>query len=175
MGELLCPCLVQGSVGVVYPVRPQEEQPQWRGQLWSPGVSSCSSPRALRLQGLEAPGRAADLLSSGQERPRCPGPSRPLPVPGEAGSWAVSRRPVLRSLRWWIRAPGPRSPLRGAAARAPPSCSWNRAAPSARSLFLCPSPSELLPGPRSPLRGAAARAPSVAPGPAGSRRARCSP
>ena len=30
MGELLCPCLVQGSVGVVYPVRPQEEQPHWR-------------------------------------------------------------------------------------------------------------------------------------------------
>ena len=76
-------------------------------------------------------------------------------------------RDRLRSLRCWIRAPGPRSPLRGAAARAPPSCSWNRAAPSARSLFLCPSPSELLPGPRSPLRGAAARAP---PSCSGSRR-----
>ena len=44
----------------------------------------------------------------GQERPRRPGPSRPLSVPGEAGSWAVSRRPVLRGLRGlrcWIRAP----------------------------------------------------------------------
>ena len=134
------------------------------GQLWKPGFSSGRNSvcRAWRLRG-----GAADLLSSGQERPCCPGPSRPLPVPGEAGSWAVSRRPVLRSLRWWIRAPGPRSPLRGAAARAPPSCSWNRAAPSARSLFLCPSPSELLPGPRSPLRGAAARAP---PSCSGSRR-----
>ena len=44
---------------------------------------------------------------------------------GEAGSWAVSRRPVLRSLCCWIRTPG-------------------RAAPSARSLFFCLSPSELL-------------------------------
>ena len=156
-------CLPREAAGGTAPVA---------GQLWKPGFSSGRNSvcRAWRLRG-----GAADLLSSGQERPRCPGPSRPLPVPGEAGSWAVSRRPVLRSLRWWIRAPGPRSPLRGAAARAPPSCSWNRAAPSARSLFLCPSPSELLPGPRSPLRGAAARAPSAAPGPAGSRRARCSP
>ena len=72
-------------MGVVYPVRPQEEQPQWRGQPWSPGALD-SAPavtpelsvcRAWRLRG-----RAADLLSSGQERPRCPGPSRPLPVPG---------------------------------------------------------------------------------------------
>lgn len=99
------------------------------GQLWKPGFSSGRNSvcRAWRLWG-----GAADLLSSGQERPCCPGPSRPLPVPGDAGSWAVSRRPVLRILRWWIRAPGPRSPLRGAAAQAPPSCSWNRAAPSAR-------------------------------------------
>ena len=96
------------------------------GQLWKPGFSSGRNSvcRAWRLRG-----GAADLLSSGQERPRCPGPSRPLPVPGEAGSWAVSRRPVLRSLRCWIRAPGLRNPLRGAAARAPPSCSGSRRVP----------------------------------------------
>ena len=133
------------------------------GQLWKPGFSSGRNSGALRLQGLEAPGRATDLLSSGQERPRCPGPSRPLPVPGEAGSWAVSRRPVLRSLRWWIRAPGPRSPLRGAAARAPPSFSWNRAAPSARSLFLRLSPPELLRVPPCALQplGSSAQSPGA--------------
>ena len=85
-------------------------------------------PQELRLQGLEAPGRGRCSAQLGQERPCCPGPSRPLPVPGEAGSWAVSRRPVLRSLRCWIRAPGLRNPLRGAAARAPPSCSGSRCA-----------------------------------------------
>ena len=55
-----------GLSGVVYPVRPLEEQPQWRGQLRSPGVSSCSNSRALGLQGLETPGGAADLLSWGR-------------------------------------------------------------------------------------------------------------
>ena len=62
----------------------------------------------------------------------------------------MSRRPVLRGLRCWMSAPGPRNPLRGAAARAPPSCSWNRAAPSARSLFLCPSPSSCSGSRRAP-------------------------
>ena len=57
LGELLCPFLVQGSAGVVCPVRPQEEQPQWRGQLCSPGFSPRSNSGALCLQGLEAPGR----------------------------------------------------------------------------------------------------------------------
>lgn len=98
-------------------MRPQEEQPQLLWQLWKPGFSlrrnygargsRFSVRRAWRLRG-----GAADLLSSGQERPRCPGPSRPLPVPGEAGSWAVSRRPVLRGLRCWIRAPAPQPPPR---------------------------------------------------------------
>ena len=121
------------------------------GQLWKPGFSSGRNSvcRAWRLRG-----GAADVLSWGRSVLAVLGPPGLCLSRGEAGSWAVSRRPVLRSLRCWIRAPGPRSPLRGAAAQAPPSCSWNRAAPSARSLFLCPSPSELLP-PRSPLRGAA--------------------
>ena len=134
------------------------------GELWKPGFSSGRNSvcRAWRLRG-----GAADLLSWGRSVLAVLGPPGLRLSQGEAGSWAVSGRPVLRSLRCWIRAPGPRSPLRGAAAQAPPSCSWNRAAPSARSLFLCPSPSELLPGPRSPLRGAAARAP---PSCSGSRR-----
>ena len=50
-------------------------------------------------------GWAADLLSSGQERPWCPRPSGPLSVPGETESWAVSRRPVLWGLHCWILAP----------------------------------------------------------------------
>ena len=100
------------------------------GQLWKPGFSPRSNSRALRLQGLEAPGGAADLLSSGQERPCCPGPSRPLPVPGEAGSWAVSRCPVIPVCAVGFVLP-PRSPLRGAAARAlraAPGPAWRAAA-----------------------------------------------
>ena len=84
MGELLCPCLVQGSVGVVYPVRPQEEQPQWRGQLWKPGFSSGRNSvcRAWRLRG-----GAADLLSWGRSVLAVLGPpglclSRGRPDPG---------------------------------------------------------------------------------------------
>ena len=49
---------------------------------------------------------ATDLLSSGQECPCCPGPSRPLPVPegGQILGW--SRRPVLPGLCCWIHTPG---------------------------------------------------------------------
>ena len=85
----------------------------------TPGLSVC---RAWRLRG-----RAADLLSSGQEPPRCPGASRPLPVPGEVGSWAVSRRPVLPGLRCWSRAPG------GPAPSVEPLSEPLRAAPGTRS------------------------------------------
>ena len=67
--------------------------------------------------------RGADLLSSGQEHPCCPGLAGPLPVLGEAESWAVSWRPVLRGLCCWILTP-------------------SRAATSPRSRR--PSPSELL-------------------------------
>ena len=54
--------------------------------------------------------------------------------PGEAGSWAVSRRPVLWDLRCWIRAPAPQPP------------------PRSRR----PSPSELLRVPPGPAVRAAA-------------------
>ena len=110
------------------------------GQLWKPGVSS----GALRLQGLEAPGGAADLLSWGRSVLAVLGPpglclsrGRPDPglCPGALGSGPAlldsrSRRPSPPELH------PPRSPLRGAA----------------------PEPPQLLPA-RSPLRGAAARAP----------------
>ena len=56
------------------------------GNLYSaPAVTREQSIcRAWRLWG-----RAADLLITRQERPCYPGPSGPLPVPGEAESWAV--------------------------------------------------------------------------------------
>ena len=72
------------------------------GNLYSaPSVTwEQSICRAWRLWG-----GAADLLSSGQERPCCPGPSRPLPVLGEAESWAVSHPcapwPALLDSRSW--------------------------------------------------------------------------
>ena len=87
MGELLCPCLVQGSVGVVYPVRPQEEQPQWRGSSGNldsapAGTLELSVCRAWRLRG-----GAADLLSWGRSVLAVLGPpglclSRGRPDPG---------------------------------------------------------------------------------------------
>ena len=82
MGELLCPLPGAGLSGGCSP----REAPggshgggSSSGTLESapavaPGLSVC------RAWGL--PGGAADLLSSGQERPCCPGPSQPLPVPG---------------------------------------------------------------------------------------------
>ena len=127
LGELLCPCLVQGSVGVVYPLRPLEEQPQWRGQLCSPGVSPRSSSSALRLQGLEAPGGAADLLSWGRSILAVLGP------PGLCLSWGEADPGLCPGALCSGACAGgfalpPRSPLRGAAARAPPSCSGSRRA-----------------------------------------------
>ena len=73
----------------------------------------------------------ADLLSSGQERPCCPGPSWPLPVPG--GGWILGcvLAPCAPGLHCWIRAPG-------------------SAAPSAQSCQL--SPSELLRVPQCALQ-----------------------
>ena len=130
MGELLCPCLVQGSVGVVYPVRPQEEQPQWRGQVWKPGFSSGRNSvcRAWRLRG-----GAADVLSWGRSVLAVLGP------PGLCLSWG-RRDPGLcpgalcsGACAGGFALPGPRNPLRGAA----------------------PEPLRAAPGP--PLRAAALR------------------
>ena len=70
-------------------------------------------------------GGAADLLRSGQERPCYPGPSGPLPVPGEAKSWDVSWRPVLWGLRCWIRTPGCAAFSPHSCHPAPLSCSWS--------------------------------------------------
>ena len=39
-GSCSVTCLVQGSVGIVYPVRPKEEQPQWQ----RPPLETCIQP-----------------------------------------------------------------------------------------------------------------------------------
>ena len=171
MGELLCPCLVQGSVGVVYPVRPQEEQPQWRGQLWKPGFSSGRNSvcRAWRLRG-----GAADVLSWGRSVLAVLGPpglclSRGRPDPGLcpgalcsgacAGGFALPGRatPSAELPPEPLRAaPGTaQPPPHGASssARAPPSCSRGRAAPSAEPP---PEPLQLLRVPPGPAVRAAA-------------------
>ena len=73
----------------------------------APELSVC---RAWRLRG-----RAADLLSSGQERPCCPGPSRPLPVPGgrpDPGLCPGTQCSGACAVGFVLP---PRSPLRGAA------------------------------------------------------------
>ena len=155
-------------MGIVYPLRPQEEKPQWRGQLWSPGFSFRSNSGSLGLQGPGCSGGGAtDLLSSGQKHPCCPGPSWPLPVLG--GGWilgcvpralcsracavgfallaakTLSAEPPPETHR---AAPGPYGPLHVEPLpllELPLSCSRVPAAPSLRSL--CWSPSELLWGP----------------------------
>ena len=142
MGELLCPCLVQGSVGVVYPVRPQEEQPQWRGQLWKPGFSSGRNSvcRAWRLRG-----GAAALLSWGRSVLAVLGPpglclSRGRPDPGLCpgalcsgacavgfalpGRAAPSAEPPPEPLQLLRVPPGPA--VRAAALRELGALSWAR-------------------------------------------------
>ena len=169
MGELLCPCLVQGSVGVVYPVRPQEEQPQWRGSSGNLDSAPAGTPSAGPGGSGAGPlmcsaGAGASSLSWALPASACPGGGRILgcvPAPCAPEPALVDSLP-------------PRSPLRGAApeplraapgtaqppphgasssARAPPSCSRGRAAPSAEPP---PEPLQLLRVPPGPAVRAAA-------------------
>ena len=178
MGELLCPlpgaglsegslpCEALGGTTAMAVASP--------GNLYSaptvtPEQSIC---RAWSLWG-----GAADLLSSGQEHLCCPGPSGPLPVPGEAKSWAVSWRPVLWGLCCWIRAPGRPAISPQSCRLAPLSCSWScsplreplpehlRVAPGAAQPPLHGTPSsargtaaKLLPGHATPSTQSPARA-----------------
>ena len=101
-------------------MRPQEEQPQWQGSSGNLDSAPAGTPSAGPGG---SGGGAADLLTWGRSVLAVLGPPGLCLSQGEAGSWAVSRHPVLWSLRCWICTPGPRNPLRGAAARAPPSSS----------------------------------------------------
>ena len=140
-------------------MRPLEELPQWRGSsrnldsapVGTPELSVC---RAWRLRG-----GAADLLSSGQERPRCPGPSRPLPVPGGGRILGCvpapcAPDPALVDSRSRSAQPPPRS-----RPRAPPS----RSRPAAPSAEPHPSPLELLRVPPCALQplGSSAHSPGA--------------
>ena len=126
MGELLCPCLVQGSVGVVYPVRPQEEQPQWRGSSGNLDSAPAGTPSAGPGGSGAGPlicsaGAGASSLSWALPASACPGGGRILgcvPAP-------CAPEPALVDSRSQAAQPPPRS------------CR--------------PSPSELLLEPRSPL------------------------
>ena len=138
MGELLCPLpgaglsgrsLPREASGGTTPVAVASSGNVYSAPTVTPEQSIC---RAWRLWG-----GAADLLSSGQERPCCPGPpglflSRGRLNPGLCPGALCSRAcPVGFSL------PAAKPPHRRATAQAPPSCSWSPAAPSTRSLFLC--------------------------------------
>ena len=144
------------------------------GPALEPWISPRSNSRALRLQGLEAPGGAADLLSWGRSVLAVLGPpglclSRGRRDPGLcpgvlcsgacAGGFALPGRATPsaelppKPLR---AAPGTaQAPLHGASssARAPPSCSRGRAAPSAEPP---PEPLQLLRVPPGPAVRAAA-------------------
>ena len=101
--------------------------------------------RAWRCQGGDA-----DLLSYGQKRPSCCGPSRALPVPGGGqilGCVLAPCAPVPALLDSPSLA---HSCLHGATARAPLSWSQSPAALSAGILFLCWSPLRAAPGLAAP-------------------------
>ena len=138
MGELLCPLPGAGLSAVSLPREaPGGTTPVAAvstGNLYSaPAVTQEQSIcRAWRLLG-----RAADLLSSEQERSCYPGPSVPPPVPAEAKSWAVSWRPVLQGLRCWILAPGHTAASLQSHHPSPSEFLLEPRSPSTRRLFLC--------------------------------------
>ena len=121
----------------------------------SPGAQ-CPRPPGSCSNSLRAPfrpgrlvqllllrGGAADPLSSGQERPCCLVPPGLCLSRREAGSWAVSRRPVLPGLRCWIRAPAPQPPPRSrprAPRAAPAPQPPPRSRPRAPQLLRVPPP-----------------------------------
>ena len=179
MGELLCPCLVQGSVGVVYPVRPQEEQPQWRGSSGNLDSAPAGTPSAGPGGSGAGPlicsaGAGASLLSWALPASACPGGRRdPGLCPGALCSGACAGGFALPG-RATPSAQLPPEPLRAApgtaqppphgassSARAPPSCSRGRAAPSAEPP---PEPLQLLRVPPCALQplGSSAHSPGRA-------------
>ena len=134
MGELLCPCLVQGSVGVVYPVRPQEEQPQWRGSSGNLDSAPAGTPSAGPGGSGAGPlicsaGAGASLLSWALPASACPGVGGILgcvPAP-------CALAPVLLDSRSRPAAPSaepPPEPLRAAPV---PPCALQPLGSSARS------------------------------------------
>ena len=127
-------CLPRDTQGATIPVAAARFENLYSAPAITPEQSIC---RAWSLRC-----GAADLHPSGQVRPCCPVPSRPLPVPGKAESWAVSRGLVLSGLCCWILGPV----LWGI-------CCWILA-PSCTASYpqsRRPSPYELLLEPRSPL------------------------
>ena len=95
-------------------------------------------------------GGVADLLSSGQKRPSCHGPSRALPGPGGGQILGCVLAPCAQVPTLLDSPSRPHSRLRGAAARAPLSWSQSPAALSAEILFLCWSPLRAAPGLEAP-------------------------
>ena len=178
MGELLCPCLVQGSVGVVCPVKLQEEQPQWRGSSGNLDSAPAGTPSAGPGGSGAGPlicsvGAGASSLSWALPASACPGGGRilgcvPAPCAPEPALLDSRSRPAAPSAEL------PPEPLRAApgtaqppphgassSARAPPSCSRGRAAPSAEPP---PEPPELLRVPPCALQplGSSAHSPGRA-------------
>ena len=162
MGELLCPlpgaglsggCLPREAPGGTTPVAAASS-----GNLYSaPAVtreqSICRAWR-LRVGPLICSALGRSVLAVLGPPGLCLSRGRPNPglCPGALCSGACA---VGFSL------PATQPPLRRAAAQAPLSCSWSPAAPSARSLFLCPRRRrQAAPGARNPLHSrATARAP----------------
>ena len=181
MGELLCPCLVQGSVGVVYPVRPQEEQPQWRGSSGNLDSAPAGTPSAGPGGSGAGPlicsaGAGASSLSWALPASACPGgggilgcvPAPCAPEPALVDSRSRAAQPPPRSRRpspsELLRVP-PGPAVRAAALRELGALSW------ARSCCYCPREPEGIPAllgpaptPREPLSAREGRCSSCSSG-----------
>ena len=127
MGELLCPLPGAGLSGGCLPC----EAP---GGTTTVAVASSgaldSAPAGTTelsvFRGLDAPG-AGPLICSARGRSVLAvlGPPGLCLSRGEAGSWAVSRALCSRACAVGFALPAAQPPPWGAAARAPPSCSWD--------------------------------------------------
>ena len=152
MGELLCPCLVQGSVGVVYPVRPQEEQPQWRGSSGNLDSAPAGTPSAGPGGSGAGPlicsaGAGASSLSWALPASACPGgggilgcvPAPCAPEPALVDSRSRAAQPPPRSRR-----PSPSELLRVPPCALQPLGS-SAHSPGAQLLCYCPREPEGIP------------------------------
>ena len=176
MGELLCPCLVQGSVGVVYPVRPQEEQPQWRGSSGNLDSAPAGTPSAGPGGSGAGPlicsaGAGASLLSWALPASACPGGGRILgcvPAPCAPGPALLDSRSRAAQPPPQSRCPSPSELLRvppcalqplGSSAHSPGRAVALLVSPGARGPPRPPGPAPTPCEPLSPGKVGAAPAP----------------
>ena len=138
MGELLCPLPGAGLSGGSLP----REAPGGTTPVAGPALEPWSQPpQELQSSPSAGPGGsgAGPLICSAPGRSVLAvlGPPGLCLSGGEAGSWAVSWRPVLQGLRCWILAPGHTAASLQSHHPSPSEFLLEPRSPSTRRLFLC--------------------------------------